>query len=283
MATLAIMFTTIRVLPFLVLGASPQGAGAQTLTAICWNIRYDNPADSLDSWELRREALANEVRRQHPQIIGLQEVLEHQAEYLDAQWPGYRRFGVGREDGAVKGEFSPIYYDTTAIRLIAGRTIWLSPTPDTPSKGWDASCERIATCAMLLDARTGDSIHVINTHWDHEGAEARMHSARLILEALAPALSRGQHVVLMGDFNATVDQLPIMALSEILTDSSPKLLRGLGTFNGFDASRTAFDRIDYVWLSPRNWQVLRYEVPHPMVNGRHASDHFPVVVGLRAR
>ncbi|MBK8498719.1 MAG: endonuclease/exonuclease/phosphatase family protein [Flavobacteriales bacterium] len=275
--------TAMRALLFLLLLIALQGARAQTITVVCWNIRYDNPGDSLDGWELRRDALAQEVRRQHPQLIGLQEVLVHQAEYLDAQWPGYRRFGVGREDGAARGEFSPIYYDTTAIRLISGRTIWLSPTPGIPSKGWDAECERIATYAVLYDLRTSDSVHVVNTHWDHEGAEARIHSARMLLEILGPALQRGGHTVLMGDFNATAEQLPIRALDDIFTDSAPKQNRGLGTFNGFDSARTTFDRIDYVWLSPRNWDVLRYEVPHPVVNGRYASDHFPVVVGMRAR
>lgn len=260
-----------------------HGIRAQTCTVVCWNIRYDNAGDSLDRWDQRRDALAREVLRQRPQIIGLQEVLLHQAEYLDAQWPGHRRFGVGREDGVAKGEFSPIYFDTTMFRFISGRTIWLSPTPDTPSKGWDAACERIASYVILYDLRTGDSLHVVNTHWDHEGVEARLNSARIIVDLIKPLRARNAHILLMGDFNTTVDQAPLRELSQVLENCAPTHALSQGTFNGFDVDRDIFDRIDHVWRSPRNWELLRYEVPQPTVSGRHVSDHFPVVVGLRAR
>jgi hypothetical protein len=116
------------------------------------------------SWDLRKDAVARVVRDLHPQVIGLQEALSHQLTYLDAQWPGYQRFGVGREDGVAKGEFGPVYFDTTVFSLLDGRTIWLSETPDAPGKGWDAACERIATLVMLRDKTKGDSLLVVNTH-----------------------------------------------------------------------------------------------------------------------
>ncbi len=259
-----------------------RSASIATCTVVSYNIRYDNPRDSLDRWKFRREALAHEVMRHRPQVIGLQEVQAHQLAYFDAQWPGYARCGVGREDGLAKGEFSPIYFDTAAYRLIDGRTIWLSATPNVPSKGWDAACERIATYVVLWDERTNDSLWIVNTHWDHVGTEARLNSAHMVQELVAAPIARGRHVLVLGDFNATSDQPSIVQLARTLKDAAPIPLRVRGTFNGFDLQRTTFDRIDYVWHSPRNWELLRYDVPQPKVNGRHVSDHFPVVVGLRA-
>lgn len=251
-----------------------------TINVVSWNIRYDNAHDSLDRWEKRRGTIASEVSRQHPHIVGLQEVLAHQLAYLEAQWPAMRHFGVGREDGIAKGEFSPVFYDPGVLTFVRGRTIWLSETPDRPSKGWDAACERIATYVVLIDDRSGDSIHVMNTHWDHIGKQARLQSARMVHDLLAPALARKQHVVLLGDFNATPDQASLSALGRFLTNCAPPEHASEGTFNGFDTVRTTYDRIDHVFLSPDNWQVLHYQVPHPMINGRHASDHFPVVVRM---
>ena len=253
---------------------------AQDCTVLSYNIRYDNPNDGPDRWELRKEALAMEVLSHTPSIIGLQEALVHQLAFLDQRFAGYARFGVGRDDGKTRGEFCPIYFDSTRFHLLSGRTIWLSPTPDAPSKGWDAVCERIATLVILHDTATGDSLWVVNTHWDHEGAEARRHSARIVCDLLEPALSRGKYVILMGDLNATPVDEAIAVLGSSVLDSCPHQRSGNGTFNGFALDPDAFKRIDYVWLSPGNWEVSGYAVPHPLVNGRQVSDHFPVVVSL---
>jgi len=256
---------------------------AQDLTVLTYNIRYDDPGDSLDRWDLRKAALAQVVRDQHPQVIGLQEALAHQLAYLDMQWPGYQRFGVGREDGAAKGEFSPIYYDTTVFSLLDGRSLWLSETPGTPGKGWDAACERIATLVMLRDQTTGDSLLVVNTHWDHIGSEARTHSAELLLKEMEPAMLEGTNLILMGDLNATPDQAPMVHLGKYLVNACPEDQAAQGTFNGFKLDRPATGRIDHIWLSPSDWSVTSYAVPQPRVNGRQVSDHYPVVVGLRVR
>jgi|GEM_PF-377548 len=258
-------------------------SAAQDYTVLTYNIRYDNANDGLDRWDLRKEALAIDVMAHKPQLIGLQEALSHQVEFLDQRWGGYTRFGVGRDDGKAKGEFSPVYVDSTVFALVEGRTVWLSPACDMPSKGWDAACERIATLVILRDKSNGDSLWVVNTHWDHVGVEARRQSARMVQEILSPALTRGRRVILMGDLNATANDEPIALLDKWLDDSCPADRANEGTFNGFKLDQTTFKRIDYVWLSPLDWVVLAYDVPHPLTNGRHLSDHFPVVVQLRAK
>ncbi|MFN4257234.1 MAG: endonuclease/exonuclease/phosphatase family protein [Saprospiraceae bacterium] len=253
-------------------------APAQSFTALTYNIRYDNPNDGPDHWDVRKAALADEILRHRPAIVGLQEATIRQLQYLDTRLLGYQRFGVGREDGAEKGEFSPIYFDTSMFRLLNGRTIWLSRTPKKPSKGWDAACERIATLLELQSKHSGDTILMVNTHWDHVGKKARMRSAKLIVCAIKDALRAGRRVIFMGDLNATPDDAPIQFLQKHLTSTCPPDQSERGTFNGFDPTLTVFRRIDYVWFSPADWKIESYEVPHPMLNGRHVSDHFPVVV-----
>lgn len=257
--------------------ASLQG---QSYTALTWNIRYDRPQDSLDRWDRRKEALANEVLQINPQLVALQEVLLNQVEYLDEHWPGFRRFGVGRDDGLKSGEFSPVYYDTTVFTMLSGRTVWLSETPDRPGFGWDASCTRVVSIVTLQDKITRDSLWVLSTHWDHEGRRARVESARLIRALMAPIVERGRRVILMGDMNATPHAKPVRYLRRYFTDAAkgkPKR----GTFNHFKLRKHCFKRIDYIWLSPGSFEVTSFDVPHPRVNGRQMSDHFPVVVTLQ--
>lgn len=268
-------------LPFLLMLTMPLVAG-EPLTLVTWNIRYLNGHDRKDRWELRREALAGEVLRQGAQLIGLQEVLREQLGYLRAQWPGYGCFGVGRDDGDGSGEHAPVLWDTTRFTLVLGRTIWLSPTPDVPSMGWDATCRRIITLVGLREAGTGDTVWVANTHWDHEGRTAREHSARMTVDLLAPLIARGQQVIFMGDLNATRRQRPVRLLAEHLADAGQRRC-ARSTFNGFKRLRLFGRRIDHVWLAPGRFTVQAFTVPHPKVNGRHVSDHFPVVVKLRAK
>ncbi|MEO0008356.1 MAG: hypothetical protein RJA20_2552 [Bacteroidota bacterium] len=254
---------------------------AQSYTFLTCNIRYDNPGDGPDRWELRKEALVGEVLSQQPSVAGFQEVLKSQVDFLDKHLKGYQRYGVGREDGGEKGEYSPVYFDTTAFRLVTASTRWLSATPDKPGKGWDAACERIATVVTLLDRKTGDSLMVINTHWDHIGVEARRNSAGVIRSLLSEWRKSGRNAVFMGDLNAEPGTPPIMQLGKFLRDACPSGQSDNGTFNGFEVNKKRYPRIDYIWLAAPGWKVTHYKVLHPKVNGRQVSDHFPVLVKVR--
>ena len=269
----------VPLLPFLFASAFLR---AQTYTVMTYNIRYENGHDRKDRWELRKEALANTVLGNKPAIIGLQEVLHGQLAYLKERWPAYAHFGVGRDNGSEGGEFAPVFYDTAMFTLLEGRTIWLSPTPGAPSMGWDATCNRIVTLVILRDRSTGDSLWLANAHWDAEGKEARHQSARIVYDLLTGPIARGNRTIFMGDLNARSREEPIRYLRDRLTDACPKGRTGRGTFNGFKRLRVLSKRIDYVWLTPERWSVETYGVPHPKVNCRQVSDHFPVVVRLKA-
>jgi endonuclease/exonuclease/phosphatase family metal-dependent hydrolase len=133
---------------------------------------------------------------------------------------------------------------------------------------------------VLRDRQRGDSIWVVNTHWDHMGVEARRNSAALLLERLHPVLVAGKDVLLMGDLNATVEEVSVRTLGQFLLSACPDNRSAEGTYNGFGNAEPPHLRIDHVLISPTRWQVVAYDVPHPAVNGRQVSDHSPVVVRL---
>ena len=110
-----------------------------------------------------------------------QEVLLHQKSDLEAALPDYAFVGVARDDGAEKGEFSPLAFRRDRFALIESGTFWLSPTPSQPGKAWDAAYPRVATWAVLRDA-SGARVAVLNTHFDHAGFQARANSAAMIAD-----------------------------------------------------------------------------------------------------
>ena len=89
-----------------------------------------------------------------PDIIGMQEVLNNQLADLSNFLKEYKYVGVGREDGKTKGEYSPIFYRKSKLKVLMSSTFWLSETPQKISVGWDAALERICTYALFIDRKS---------------------------------------------------------------------------------------------------------------------------------
>lgn len=257
---------------------------AQELDLVTWNIRYAEPADGPDRWERRRSHVAGLLVTGRFPVIALQEALIAQLRYLDPYLLRHERFGVGREDGATRGEFCAVYVDTTVLSPLDSRTFWLAPDRTRPARGWDAACERVVTMVVVKHRATGDTLTILNTHWDHVGTEARRESARIIAELVRNEQRLHRRVVLLGDLNATDDDPALQELHGLLTDAYPPEQRAIGTFNGFGNAEQPFKRIDHILYSPVGWTTSNYSVHQlPMPGGRFPSDHFPVMVRMHLR
>jgi endonuclease/exonuclease/phosphatase family metal-dependent hydrolase len=263
----------------------------QPITVMSFNLRYDNPADGINAWPLRRDRVAGVIRFHGAHVIGVQEVLATMLDDLGALLPTYRRVGVGRTDGKARGEFSAILYDTTRVTALESGTFWLSPTPDVVgSKGWDAALERIATWARLRDLRTGCTWVHVNTHFDHVGDSARVESARLIRRRLG-ALAQGAPLTMTGDFNAAPSHPAYETLTAgTLADGSRPLRDALhlsdtphygpvSTWNGFSEIEPE-RRIDFIFVSD-GVRVLRHGILSDRWDGRFLSDHLPVLAAVQ--
>uniref|UniRef100_A0A7S0ILF9 Endonuclease/exonuclease/phosphatase domain-containing protein n=1 Tax=Calcidiscus leptoporus TaxID=127549 RepID=A0A7S0ILF9_9EUKA len=86
-------------------------------------------------------------------------------------------------------------------------SVWLSTTPDRPSKGSPAAWDSSSFCRTCVegrfrDVRTGRTLHAISAHLDHYGKTARVESARLVMaRAAAAAQVASTAVIVGGDFN----------------------------------------------------------------------------------
>ncbi len=248
------------------------------INVMSFNIRYDNPEDRDQNWHKRKENVIRMINFYDLDIIGMQEVLVSQLNYLKDNLPDYNSIGVGREDGKEKGEFTPVFYRKDRFREIESGTFWLSETPEKVSKGWDAALERIATWAILQDRTTGKEFLFINTHFDHRGKQARVESARLLKSKIAE-LADGKQVMLTGDFNSVPESEAIKTLKTDLTDSREISAINYGpewTSCGFD-NRPFENRriIDYIFIQNIG-TVRRHAVFAEKLNDLFLSDHCPV-------
>lgn len=257
---------------------------SQTKTFISFNIRYDAQNDAANKWDNRKSELAKMINYYHPDIIGLQEGLNHQLTYLKINLPNYAMIGVGRDDGNNKGEFTAIFYDTLKYKLLEQSTFWLSETEDVVSVGWDAALPRICTYGLFLNKKTKEQLYVFNAHFDHIGNQSRIMSAKLILQKINKINGTKYPIVVMGDFNSEPTNEPIKILNAKLNDSGGSskinIYGPVGTFNDFEKDKLVEGRIDYIFT--KDLQVIKYRhVDDKMKNNNYISDHYPVLVEVK--
>ncbi|MEL6256291.1 MAG: endonuclease/exonuclease/phosphatase family protein [Bacteroidota bacterium] len=270
-----------KLLSFLFMCLFVFGGKSQDMRFMTYNLRYDNPNDGENRWDLRKEFLRDQLRFFEPDVMGIQEGLKHQLDYLDQELTAYTYLGVGRDDGKEKGEYTAIFYKEEKLKLIKQSTFWLSESPDEISVGWDAALERICTYALLEDKHSGAKFYVFNTHFDHRGEKARRKSAQLILKQIKVLNQEDHPVILMGDLNLTPDTKAIKSIAKKLNDSRYAAEVAFGpdaTFTGFDFSKAPQRRIDYIFTSPDNIEVKKYAVLTDSREQKYPSDHFPIFI-----
>ncbi len=259
-------------------------ASSQEVSIMTYNIRYNNVNDGVNRWDQRKETLLGQIIFFAPDVFGIQEGLEDQVKYLDENLKDYDYEGVGRADvkESGEGEFSAVFYNKQKFKKIKGGTFWLSETPEKPSRGWDASLNRICTWVLLKDKKTKKKFWVFNTHFDHIGNTARVNSAKLIIEKIQELNWDDAPVFLTGDLNLLPESEPIKFLSEKMNDARKVTKLApygpVGTYNGFNVCENPRKRIDYIFTSPNNIVVLKYGVLAEVQDLRFPSDHFPVLV-----
>lgn len=258
---------------------------AQTIDVLTYNIKYDNPKDSLNNWENRKDFLISQLNFYAPDIFGTQEGLVHQLEDIKSGIQNYDFIGVGRDNGNEEGEFTAIFYNTEKFALISEKTFWLSKTPEKPSKAWDAALPRICTYGLFKIKKGGSQFYIFNTHFDHHGKEAREESAKLILKKIKELNVNDFPVILMGDFNLEEHAAGIQSILKELSDThilAENNSHGpTGTFNGFHFDKSVTKRIDYIFIDETKLKVLKSGILSDSKDCRYPSDHFPVYSELK--
>ena len=267
--------------------ALPAAPGPQALRVLSYNIRCGSceRADDPNHWSRRKFLVAEVMENSGADLIGLQEVEPFQLKDLLALLGGYEGYGLGRDDGAQKGEMNAVLVRRSSFTIESRKTLWLSPTPQQVGKGWDAMLNRTLTLLQLRSRMTGQPLNFLNTHFDHMGVQARDQSAALIASTLR-TLAPGVPVVLTGDFNARSDFPGYRTLTAQLDDaelvSGTPPQGGSMSFNGFGTDLQPGNKIDYVFVS-RGQQVLSHRIVTDRPAGLYPSDHFPVAVELLLR
>lgn len=265
--------------------AATQPAAEQSpLTVMSFNIRYGTAKDGDNRWAARRELLFDVIREQDADLVGLQEALDFQIDEILAAAPAYATIGVGRDDGARKGEYAAILFRRDRLHVAASGTFWLSDTPETVrSATWGNRIPRIATWARFVD-RDGRAFWLYNVHLDHESQPSREKSVALLRRRIDARPFPREPVIVTGDFNVGEKNKALQALTAdgAFADTFRVAHPGetaVGTFTGFRYGRVDGEKIDYIFAPPGT-DLRSAGIVRTSRDGRYPSDHFPVVARL---
>lgn len=267
---------------------------ATGVKVMSFNIRNSGAKDGENHWKKRSYLVAETIKMFDPDLLGVQEVLQLQAEFLQEILPDYGFHGVGRNDGMTKGEYVPVLYKKDRFEMTGSGHFWLSDTPEiVGTKSWDSSLPRMVSWVQLSDLRNNDAKLVfLNTHFDHRGRTARLESARLIRKRAEEIMGKGIPFIITGDFNTTEDKQPY---AELISGSKGNKIPIIDSFRQANPNRSPNEstssrwvgqregtRIDWI-LHSQEFTTLQSVINYTHEGERYPSDHFPVQAILRIK
>ena len=264
-------------------------AKGEKIRVMTFNLRYANPRDPV-VWEQRRVMQVDLIEKYSPDIIGTQEGLKEQVDYLMDHLPQYVVVGEGRKGGD-DDEHMAIFYKHSRFRLRELDSFWLSETPEIAGSGPDVNPRMVTwgRFALITRPSTGETsqhrsdyrgvwntqeFYVFNTHFfTGRHTQAKINSAQLILDRTRHIRDFGhwsQHrpIFLTGDFNARPGGPEHRILTGDGTSDDPSQFK--------DSTDRQGRRIDWILYRGRV-KVTHYEEIDYNVDGRYPSDHLPII------
>jgi endonuclease/exonuclease/phosphatase family metal-dependent hydrolase len=256
------------------------------LNVMSYNVRYNTPKDSLNAWPYRKEKVASLILSNKVDIAGLQEPWIDQILDLENLMPEYDWIGWSRDNGKLKGEFTPVFFLKEKFSVMNKGVFWLSSTPEIAgSIGWDERLPRTVIWILFKDKASGKEFYFINTHLG--GNIARKEGAKL-LKTKIDELVGDLPVIVTGDFNSAPDTEPIQTMLSkefrvVLEDAFDKAEEKndeIYTNYLFDGNDKDLKRIDYIFVN-KPVCILYHEIVNKRIGEYYPSDHLAIKADIK--
>ncbi len=263
----------------------------EMIRVMSFNVCCDDHVEH--NWHERKNSVLSVIRFHRADLIGFQEPSLSQIDDLTNALPEYLVFaGMTMKEGET-ATHDAVFFRKNRFELLDSGFFFLSPTPEEPSKGWEAKFPRGTAWVKLFDKRSGKNLYFFNTHFDYHSRIARDESAQLLRKKVTEIAGREPFIV-AGDFNL----FPTLGGEEtyqILTGSSvtregrafvdaQKCARfphhgPTGTWSGFKEAGQPGIKPDYIFVDG-TIAVYLHGILADSFDGKFPSDHLPVVADL---
>jgi endonuclease/exonuclease/phosphatase family metal-dependent hydrolase len=252
------------------------------MRVMTFNIRFENEEDGPNAWVYRRDLVTKLIQKHVPSILGTQEGMIHQLNYLQNELSEYLLHAPTRVADAT-AQYPTLYFRKKEWDVLKGDEFWLSRTPRShSSKDWDSAFPRMISYAQARFRSHAKPVWIAVTHLDHMGETARYEQAKIISEWVKGLQGP---VILMGDFN----DRPGSDVHRLLT-SPDTGLKDTWQVLGYEESESSFThhdfhgvprktRMDWI-LVTREFRVTGAQIIRDHRRESYPSDHFPYMVSL---
>ena len=245
-----IFFACLFGIQFSISAQNKNEGNSRPLSLMSYNIKFASPVFE-PSWDVRKEWQVQMIKKYDPDIIGTQEGLKKQVDFLQNELTDYVVIGEGRKGGD-DDEHMAIFFKRDKFRLREMGSFQLSNTPEIIGSGPEVN-PRMVTWARLafINPPAGEEenpypqdyrghwestkeFYVFNTHFFNGGKDtlARLNAAKLIMDRVNQLERFGEWeterpVFLMGDFNCQPGSPPYRILVGSDDNSRAKFERGI--------------------------------------------------------
>jgi endonuclease/exonuclease/phosphatase family metal-dependent hydrolase len=254
------------------------------LTVMSFNVRQSHAREvnESDSWTNRKEACLEMLKNRQPDLVGFQEA------QFKGQWSFFREslasdygsVGIGRDNGADKGETSGFLYKRSVLTLLDNGTFWVSETPGVPSKSFDEKYNRSLTWGLFKVNRTGKRFFYFNTHlgltW-----RSQKEGIDMIVGKMREINPEGLPLIFSGDLNTDISSKAFDSLKPVMLNSHDvaPVTDDIPTYNAW-GNKNKERIIDFIWITP-DIKCLEYRTDTTPYGGHELiSDHYPISVKL---
>ncbi len=242
-----------------------------TLKVVTLNLYHDK-----DDWPRRRVQIVRTLKELHPDVIALQEVIQHETVPNQAAWLagqlGYDWHFVSVDPADKVRRYGNAILTRHPILLRGEQR--LHPLEDS------------RTAALLRIDVGGRALNVYATHlhWTDEGGAIRAQQMADLMQYIA-ATSEGIRSIIAGDFNATADAPELAALRKGFVDAygSQHPDADLVSSSTLNLKYFAPKRIDHIFFQRDAFEPISSQVilDRADADGVWASDHFGVLAIFR--
>ena len=262
-----------------------------TVRIATYNVHYivlskQTGAWSVGDWERRKGPLNSAFKTFDADIVAFQEMESFSrgsdgSVNLTLDWlldnnPDYAAAAVG--DWREFPSTQPILYRSERFKLLDQGWFFFSETPDIIySNTFNGSYPAFASWAKLEDLDSGNTLTVVNVHFEFKSFSNRRKSSELVAQRISPQINAGENVVLIGDLNAWHWMKPVKIIEEVGLKFVP--VRG-ATYH-LNRGINLIGAIDHIAHTPGLQAVGKPVVLRNKFDGEWPTDHYPVISDFR--